>query len=66
MFVCICQAVSDRTIREAAARGVTTLEALAAETGTGTCCGACRPFALQILEEHAGGARRGFGDAVAA
>lgn len=66
MFVCICHAVSDRTIREAAERGVTTLEALAAETGTGTCCGACRPFALQILEEHGAGARHAFGGAVAA
>jgi bacterioferritin-associated ferredoxin len=66
MYVCICHAVSDRTIREAAQRGVNTLEALAAETGTGTCCGACRPFALKILEDHGTGARHAFGGTVAA
>ena len=53
MYVCLCHGVTDRTIREAAARGVSTLDALAAETGAGTCCGACRPLALEILAEPA-------------
>lgn len=51
MYVCICNAVTDRAIRDAAARGVSTADELAAETGAGTCCGACRPLALQILNE---------------
>ena len=51
MYVCLCHGVTDRTIREAASRGVSTLDALATETGAGTCCGACRPLALEILSE---------------
>jgi bacterioferritin-associated ferredoxin len=51
MYVCVCHAVTDRTIREAARRGVDTLDQLAAETGAGTCCGSCRTLALQILSD---------------
>jgi bacterioferritin-associated ferredoxin len=51
MYVCVCNAVTDRTIREAAARGVSSLEQLALETGAGVCCGACRPLAIQILQQ---------------
>ena len=52
MFVCICNAITERTIREHAERGVTTLDALAVATGAGSCCGACRPLALEILDQH--------------
>lgn len=51
MYVCICNAVTDRQIREAAADGVDTLDALACRTGCGTCCGSCRPLALQVLDQ---------------
>jgi bacterioferritin-associated ferredoxin len=51
MYVCVCHAVTDRTIREAAVGGVRTLEDLAAHTGAGTCCGCCRSLATQILDE---------------
>lgn len=51
MYVCICHAVTDRTIRDAARRGVHTTEQLAAETGAGTCCGCCKTLAQQILHE---------------
>ncbi|MCE3003845.1 MAG: (2Fe-2S)-binding protein [Xanthomonadaceae bacterium] len=65
MYVCLCNAVTDRAIREAAARGIDTMDALAAETGVGACCGACRPLALQILDE-AQASSRGFHGAIAA
>ena len=52
MYVCICNAITERTIREHAERGVTTLDELAVATGAGTCCGACRPLALEILDQH--------------
>lgn len=65
MYVCLCNAVTDRAIREAAARGIDTMDALAAETGVGTCCGACRPLALQILDE-AQSPSRAFHGAIAA
>jgi bacterioferritin-associated ferredoxin len=51
MYVCVCHAVTDRAIREAARRGVGTLEQLAAETGVGTCCGSCRTLAVEILDD---------------
>jgi bacterioferritin-associated ferredoxin len=54
MYVCLCNAVTDRAIRDAASRGVASIDALAAETGVGTCCGACRPLAIQILDEAGG------------
>jgi bacterioferritin-associated ferredoxin len=52
MYVCICHAVTERAIRQAADRGVATLDQLACETGAGTCCGSCRELAVQILDEQ--------------
>ncbi len=51
MYVCICNAVTERTIREHAAAGVTTLDQLTHATGAGACCGACRPLALEVLDQ---------------
>lgn len=51
MYVCVCNAVSDRAIEEAVDGGVRTYEALQAETGCGTCCGCCEPVAIQVMEE---------------
>jgi bacterioferritin-associated ferredoxin len=49
MFVCICNAVTDRTIREHAAQGVTTLDELRLRTGCSDCCGQCADEAETIL-----------------
>ena len=49
MFVCICNAVTDRTIREHAAAGVTTLDELRLRTGCSDCCGQCAEEAETIL-----------------
>jgi len=51
MIVCLCRAVSDRTIRAARAEGASTVEAIAAVTGAGTGCGCCRGAIAQILAE---------------
>ena len=51
MYVCICNAVTDRQIREVAAKGVDTLDALTFATGCGACCGSCKPLALQVLDQ---------------
>ncbi len=53
MYVCICHGITDRAIREAADRGVDSLERLACETGVGTCCGSCRELAVRILDQAA-------------
>jgi bacterioferritin-associated ferredoxin len=53
MYVCICNAVTERSIREAAASGVRTLSELSRRTGCSDCCGSCADVASQILaEEH--------------
>lgn len=51
MYVCVCRAVRERQIREAAAEGVTTLRELQQATGLGTGCGKCVPSARACLDE---------------
>ena len=51
MYVCVCNAVTDRAIHAAAAQGVTTLEELTRFTGCGDCCGTCSELAGEILAE---------------
>jgi bacterioferritin-associated ferredoxin len=51
MIVCICQNISDRTIRQAVELGITTMPRLRDELGVGTCCGKCHPHAKQVLRE---------------
>jgi bacterioferritin-associated ferredoxin len=51
MYVCICNGITDGAIREAAARGVETLEELTMRTGCASGCGSCADVARQILDE---------------
>lgn len=53
VYVCICQSVTDREIRRAAARGAASLEALRDELGVASCCGCCAPTAEALLAESA-------------
>jgi bacterioferritin-associated ferredoxin len=50
MYVCICNAVTDRTIREAASAGVQSFAELRSRTGCGDCCGSCEDLAREILD----------------
>ena len=50
MFVCICNAVSDRDIRAHAESGVSTLDELRLRTGCSDCCGQCADEAEEILQ----------------
>lgn len=50
MFVCICNAVSDRDIRAHADSGVSTLDELRLRTGCSDCCGQCADEAEEILQ----------------
>jgi bacterioferritin-associated ferredoxin len=54
MYVCICNAVTDKMIRAAAAEGAATLADLERMTGCSGCCGSCADLAEEVL----GGARR--------
>lgn len=49
MFVCLCNAVTDRQIRDAARQGAYTLEEVRRVTGCGDCCGRCMDTAEEIL-----------------
>lgn len=54
MYVCLCHAVTERKIREAARAGVSSFEELQAATGVSTCCGACREYAEETWQEAVG------------
>lgn len=54
MYVCVCNGVTDRQIREAVAQGAASLDDLARELQVGTCCGKCRPCAGEVLQKAMG------------
>ncbi|WP_225747441.1 bacterioferritin-associated ferredoxin [Eikenella sp. Marseille-P7795] len=52
MFVCVCNAVSDRQIQETVAAGANSLSDLQATLGVATCCGCCADLAVAYLGKH--------------
>ena len=52
MYVCLCRAVTDTEIREAANSGTHDLEGLNDALGVGANCGSCRETAQAIIDEH--------------
>ncbi len=51
MYVCICNAVTDKQIRKAAESGVQDLWDLQRDLGVGSGCGSCQEMASEILQE---------------
>lgn len=51
MYVCICNAVTDKQIKEAAEGGATSMKHLREQLNVGTCCGRCATCAKQILKD---------------
>lgn len=51
MYVCICNAITDRDIKEAARNGVDSMEALGACLKVATCCGSCHDCAREVLHQ---------------
>ena len=51
MYVCVCNAITDKQIRKAAKSGVRNLWQLQAELGVATNCGSCKETATQILRD---------------
>jgi len=51
MYVCMCNAITEREVRECARSGCCSLDALCTELGVGSGCGRCRPMAKEILDE---------------
>jgi len=54
MYVCLCKAVTDSDILEAANGGVRTMRQLARETGCSSNCGRCAVTAAEILGQATG------------
>ena len=51
MYVCICNAITDKDIRRAAASGADNLYALQNKLGVAAGCGSCADHAREILNE---------------
>ena len=51
MYVCVCNAITDKQIRKAAKAGVLTIRGLQSELGVATGCGSCVEAATDILRE---------------
>ncbi|MBS0589049.1 MAG: (2Fe-2S)-binding protein [Proteobacteria bacterium] len=51
MYVCICNAITDTMIRQAAADGVGSLSELTRRTGCSGDCGSCAGLAEDILRK---------------
>jgi bacterioferritin-associated ferredoxin len=60
LYVCICNGVTDRQIREAAASGVRSVAELTMRTGCGATCGSCLEMAADILDAHGSERRSAF------
>ena len=54
MYVCICNAVTDRDIRAAAHAGASSFADLQARTGCSDCCGNCESLARELFDEASG------------
>jgi bacterioferritin-associated ferredoxin len=52
MFVCSCNAVTDRTVDAVIAAGATTVAEVAARCGAGARCGGCHPELCRRLAEQ--------------
>ena len=55
MYVCVCNAVKERDLRQAAESGCRSFGEVQAMTKVSTCCGRCEPMAREIVDEALGG-----------
>jgi bacterioferritin-associated ferredoxin len=51
MIVCVCRAVSDKTIHRAIEDGADSVQAISVACRAGTSCGSCIPSMQQMIEE---------------
>ena len=51
MYVCVCNAVTDRDIGNAVAEGCCSLRELREQLGVGACCGRCTSCAQDVLHD---------------
>ncbi|MBV8854902.1 MAG: (2Fe-2S)-binding protein [Sinobacteraceae bacterium] len=58
MYVCICNAVTDKDIRKAVDRGASSLFELQNELPVASCCGRCGDAAEAVINECLGKAQQ--------
>jgi len=51
MYVCLCNNVRDRDLRQAAESGCRSFEDAQAATRVSTCCGRCEPMAREVFQQ---------------
>jgi len=49
MYICVCNAITERQVRESVAAGAATLTDLQFDLGVATCCGCCAQTAQDYL-----------------
>lgn len=49
MYICVCNAISERQLQEAVSQGAADLSDLQAQLGVATCCGHCAETATDYL-----------------
>ena len=49
MFICICNAITERQVKTAVAEGAQTLSDLQGQLGVASCCGCCADTASEYL-----------------
>jgi bacterioferritin-associated ferredoxin len=59
MYICLCNAVTERDIHAAAELGARSLDELSSALGVATCCGCCAESARGVLEQALGRATTG-------
>lgn len=58
MYVCLCNGISDRQIRECVDRGAESLNEVQARLPVANCCGQCEETAREVIENHLESASR--------
>lgn len=51
MYVCICNGITDRQVREAAEAGCASVSEMTMRTGAGACCGSCVSLVADLIGE---------------
>ncbi|MBS9782158.1 MAG: (2Fe-2S)-binding protein [Gammaproteobacteria bacterium] len=52
MYICLCHAVTDSTIKKAIDNGASSVQDLKDELNVATCCGRCLNEVNEIMENH--------------
>lgn len=65
MYICLCNAVSERRIQASVSEGACTMRDLTRELKVGTCCGKCIPAAREALAQALMGKSSNLGHPVA-